>query len=261
MDLEKIKAQIATFKDKAIDNVERNFNDYILEDLIEYTNENSDYYLIDSMNYYLYWLELAIDLNPIIKNLTSSFNRDKSYKIVLNEYLQLKAEVDKKLIYYYSLTKNENQTNLIEIGEDISNEISINTKSITEPIEIQESYNQNDALLDSLYHLLRNEWKSINCESGLFKEHFYIKRKMTNRITWNDKTETLLALIKELIKSNIIINNLSRQQDICLLISQHFINKHNKPFKLPSLRTTYPIATCNPNKKMHLDRFIRNFRE
>ena len=86
MSIKEVQKELSVLEDKCIVNVESNFDEFVLIDLIEVGKVE---YLIDKTDRYNYWLSNAIDINSIIDELIHDFR--KKERETIKKLLLLKA--------------------------------------------------------------------------------------------------------------------------------------------------------------------------
>ena len=209
------ESTIQDLTDKYIDNVEVNFNLYLLNDISDAGEIDQ---LFDKESWYLYYLTGAWDLHGIMNLLLGDPEENRE---LLLKAINIKRVVDKELI------KHAN-----EDYELIYKDLAFNNQH-SKVIELNhEKIKETQEFLDNLFTALKNKnW--IDSDVDQFKSNF-VESNNQVYINWTSTRVFLAGTIKYLAQKQ-YINFQDRPVD---LMSKHFRLK-NKLANRKSLEVTY----------------------
>ena len=257
MDISYLKKTIQELKECAIENFDENFNKYIETELRDGYADDPGYYVIEDLNYYLYWIDLAVQLKePIIFLLNKISYDDEEYKLLM-ECIQIKRVIDHNIIKYKISTNNLDNSQRISISEDIGYDIEEMYPTKWEPFSITDKIKEKEEAIRMIYDFLRNKWKAVEVDFDTFKIHFQEGKTGTGLINWNQQLQYLAFLYKQLFNGSIITNNCKTDKDKCRLVSSHFKLK-GEPLKIDSLKSTWSNPIDYDDYKA--ENFIKEFK-
>lgn len=200
---------IHELKEKALENSEYHFNEYIIEDY-----SDSDFnYLIEDYDRYLYWIDLAATWNHCIwPYFDQKSLKEKEIKL-LNDAIEIKKKIDKKLL---ELTNGNKRQIYIDL-ELIEDESIPDIKNYH--IRINENQGDKNEIIDAFHSYLKLKGYISDRLDSKFRNNF-IDSEDYRPITWEKPMNQLVALLKYLISNGVIYGDF---EDIYSLVKTHFI--------------------------------------
>lgn len=234
MDIENVKMKLAFLRERAIDEVEKNFNKYVLEDFLD--AGESSYFLIDSASWSLYYQELLAELNELI-NYILSFPESAIGRPVENSYLleciDLKRVIDANIIKYELTTIEESKVNTSDIFDFIG--VNIDKTPIRIPIRLTKYAGEYG--IQRLYKGLNEKFNYIDISMDEFENHF--NGRDQSPIKWKGSTQDLLMLIIFLANASIIPEKFKSNRYRSKLVLDHFIKSDGTRFNIYSINSMF----------------------
>jgi hypothetical protein len=232
MDIENINERITDIKERAIDNVDLHFNQYILDELINL--RDSEYFLIDSVNWAIYWTDILADLKPLMDEIIIEFEKSKTGELIheaLTDCIELKKLIDSKIMAYELEILKEEQVDIYEIYKYAG--VKVDKPRLPSHIRFTKS----QVVLKELHKGLKRTFGYIDDSNPDFCLHFNDTKRKFKKIRWNADDQDLAMLILLLVKHELIAKIYTRRINQVYLIKNHFLNQDGELFKESSLRT------------------------
>lgn len=246
---------VQELKDKVINNVDLHFNNYIIEELKDV--DDDDYFLIDSVNWSIYWTDRLSELKPVMDQLLqniSLFADKEPYDKLLYECVELKRIIDSNILKYEIAIKKEDAIDAYEIMRYAG--IYKRAPKFPEPIIFSET----DGKIKALCEGLKNIWGYIDLSYEEFKAHTSKSNNGFEKIKWKTNDSDLALLIIVLVRYNFLPKIYTRRINQVRLIMTHFINKEGNSFESASTRSLLLRMEKEIDYPHHLDfiHFIAN---
>ncbi len=190
MDLEKIKAQIAVIKDKVFDNIDKHFNEYYIDDILDSKEFDLINDPINDFDWYLYWTDIKEDLIGIFNQFFQKQHLSPTEHEILCECVSLKRELDKKIGAIPNFKEYET-IDLLNYFEPPK----IPPLALNVHISIKTIHNLHSYLLTHKY--------ISDIEYQSFENHFNENDFSQIPIKWNKDAIKFVAFINVLYKSQV----------------------------------------------------------
>lgn len=232
MSLAQLKKELAEIRDKAIDNVDKHFHEYISTDLQETGDE--DYFLVDSLSHSLHWMSMLGELKPIMDELKDELFREEAspeLQAVWNESVKLKIVIDQNIMKYEAARK------IVQAVDHyyVFNFIGLDLKPPKKPEPI--SFRISEEGIKELHNGLKRRFGYIDVSYKEFIEHTKPSETDYELIRWKSLDLDLVMFILLLVKHKVIPERYSRPKYQIEFICMHFQNEENKPFNPNSIAT------------------------
>jgi len=225
MEIKEFEKQIALIKEKAIDNVDKHFNEFIINDInIEGVIE----YLIGEDDWYNYYVNLCRDINDLIYDIVNSEINDEKKHEILFQCVAIKRIIDKNILSNPTYNEDTVKFDIFDFDIKKFREEIKNKDKENQYIEVLGNKEEITNTIKKLYGELYNIG-FLNCSFDEFANHFKPNSFDINLTKWHSTESRIVALFDLLIKEKII--SPKYKDNKYQTISQHFINKHGKLFK------------------------------
>jgi hypothetical protein len=204
MELAEIANRVALIKEKTIDKIDYHFKEYLMVDTVGQKASES---VIDEMDWYGYWKEVAMDIKFVIDDLSEytglvyskdglTYDKDSKVNSLLKEVIGYKMICDKNL----QANEHFSFKNVQDEVFGIKDEISFNDSF--PPLLIVNEKNEDEIIQIIYTYLVKNE---IVADSGL--ENFKLLFKKESKpipIKWGKDAIMFVAFFELMIDKNII---------------------------------------------------------
>jgi hypothetical protein len=234
MDIENVKNGLASIRKRAIDEVEVNFNKYVLEDFLD--AGESSYFLIDSVSWSYYFQDLLAELNDIMNYILSfpaSAIERASDNIYMLECIDLKRVIDANIIKYELASLEESKVSTT----DIFDFIGVNIDKTPKPTPIKLTNYAGEYCIQRLHKGLKEQFNYIDITIDEFENHF--KGHAQSLIKWKGSTQDLLMLIIFLANSSIIPEKYKSNKYRSKLVLDHFTKPDGSRFNIYSINSMF----------------------
>jgi hypothetical protein len=209
--------ELDLYKEMVITKVDYHFNEYVLTDILDCGQIE---YLIDEQSWFLYWLDVAEQLNSTLDLMISEYqDGKKGLRPMLNEYVSLKTIVDKKIL-------DNSEFNKAEVFEYLGFELE--KDQLNRNFSVVGSEDKKQKIIKRMHEKL-SEYGKIDETLSDFRSHFIRSSSPNKKIKWLGTEIELVAFFNRLISKGIVSK--AHQYNYLKTITIHFINKNDNAFK------------------------------
>lgn len=237
MDINNIYEKINLIELKCLTEKEKHFSEFVATDYIEMMlifqqpSSQEHLYIIDDYDWYLYFLDVARDLNEIITLIISNeLFKNSECRQYLNKAVNLKREIDKTLL---NLSKGDKNRIYADLDLFFANPTIENKKNNNPFIKLNPKEVTPEETVKNLHKLLKRKGLISQDIESSFRNHFQ-KSGSNEFIVWEDNMTNLVRLMVYLSNQGFIVNKIP---SLPYLIITHF-KLSEKEFNQNSLKRT-----------------------